>query len=165
MKYRLILAVSLCLAVSSCASKWTNEDLITKFEQLNFETRQDERGVVIMVPDVFFEFGEHELSDAAREKLELVANVLNNTKSDTRKILVEGHTDSRGTEEFNMQLSRKRAERVTSELTFSNVRPDRIVTEWVGESNPIAPNENEDGSDNPEGRELNRRVEVVVLNP
>jgi outer membrane protein OmpA-like peptidoglycan-associated protein len=120
---------------------------------------------VVLVPDVFFEFGKFELNDDARGKLELIANVINNTKTDERQILVEGHTDSIGSDEYNMNLSRQRAEAVTSELVFGNVRPDRVVTEWVGESRPIAPNENEDGSDNPEGRELNRRVEIVVLNP
>ncbi|MDH3693797.1 MAG: OmpA family protein [Gammaproteobacteria bacterium] len=165
MKYRVISTAFICLLISACASKWSNTDLISEFERLNFETRQDERGVVVLVPDVFFEFGKFDLNDDAREKLVLIANVINNTKTDERQILVEGHTDSIGSDEYNMNLSRERAEAVTSELMFGNVRPDRIVTEWVGESKPIALNENEDGSDNPEGRELNRRVEIVVLNP
>ncbi len=60
-----------------------------------------------------------------------------------------------------MMLSKRRAQTVREELIFSNVRPDRIVTQWVGESRPVAPNVNPDGSDNREGRQLNRRVEVV----
>ncbi len=165
MQIRVFVILAMCLAVSSCTSKLTNEDLVSEFERLNFQTMEDERGVVVLVPDVFFEFGKFDLSDEARGKLEIISNVINSNTSDTRKILVEGHTDSRGTEEFNMNLSRERAETVTNELTFGNVRPDRVVTEWVGESRPIAPNENADGSDNPEGRQANRRVEIVILNP
>ncbi len=155
-----------CLLLTSCASVQTvNQSLITEFDRMGLQTREDERGVVVLVPDVFFDFDSDVLNESARDKIQLVTAVLNNAKSLSRKILVEGHADAIGPDRYNMTLSQRRAETVKNELLFSNVRPDRIVMQWAGESRPVAPNVNPDGTDNREGRQLNRRVEVVVLNP
>ncbi|MDH3695651.1 MAG: OmpA family protein [Gammaproteobacteria bacterium] len=165
MNFHRIVVVVLCVLMTSCISKWTNRNIADDLEDLDLETREDERGLVVLLPDVFFEYGKFELSKDAQDKIERISELLNDEKAVERKILVEGHTDSHGSEEYNLELSRKRAEAVKSELMFGNVRPDRIETQWAGESKPMAANENPDGSDNPEGRQLNRRVEVVILNP
>jgi OOP family OmpA-OmpF porin len=81
-------------------------------------------------------------------------------------VTVEGYTDSRGTEARNLQLSRERAQTVKDWLIKNGgaLEPN-ISTKGFGEAYPVAPNTNENGSDNPIGRALNRRVSIVVENP
>ena len=73
------------------------------------------------------------------------------------EILVQGHTDSRGTDEYNLELSEKRAKSVFNQLVRNGVKSDRLVTMGLGESEPIATN------DTDEGRQQNRRVEIAVV--
>ncbi|GJL81659.1 MAG: hypothetical protein DHS20C01_12930 [marine bacterium B5-7] len=80
-----------------------------------------------------------------------------------RKFEVAGHTDSKGTDEYNDKLGQRRAIAVYEALTRSGVPANQLVIRSYGETQPIAPNANADGSDNPEGRALNRRVEIVEL--
>ena len=81
------------------------------------------------------------------------------------KVEVAGHTDSVGTDEYNQKLSERRAKAVYDYLTSNGVDAARLVGPvGYGESRPIAPNANEDGSDNPEGRAKNRRTELNVQN-
>jgi outer membrane protein OmpA-like peptidoglycan-associated protein len=70
-----------------------------------------------------------------------------------------------GTEDYNLDLARRRAESVAKELVYNQVAAERIEYFSYGEANPVAPNVASDGSDNPQGRTLNRRVEIVILNP
>ena len=81
------------------------------------------------------------------------------------KVEVAGHTDSKGTDAYNQALSERRASAVYDYLTSNGVDASRLVgPSGYGESRPIAPNSNEDGSDNPEGRARNRRTELNVQN-
>ncbi|WP_082010522.1 OmpA family protein [Novosphingobium malaysiense] len=80
-------------------------------------------------------------------------------------ITIWGHTDSRGTDTANMKASRERAEAVREYLATKDVADERMTVIPLGESRPVAPNRNLDGSDNPEGRAKNRRVEVRVEPP
>jgi OOP family OmpA-OmpF porin len=81
------------------------------------------------------------------------------------RVEVAGHTDSKGTDEYNQALSERRARAVYDYLTSHGVDAGRISgPTGYGESRPIAPNTNEDGSDNPEGRARNRRTELNVRN-
>ena len=81
------------------------------------------------------------------------------------KVEVAGHTDSKGTDAYNQALSERRARAVYDYLTSNGIDASRLVgPNGYGESRPIAPNENEDGSDNPEGRAKNRRTELNVQN-
>jgi outer membrane protein OmpA-like peptidoglycan-associated protein len=75
---------------------------------------------------------------------------------------VVGHTDSKGTDEYNMALGQRRADAVASELVALGFPSDAVVARSGGERYPLAANENEDGSDNPEGRQTNRRVSLIV---
>jgi outer membrane protein OmpA-like peptidoglycan-associated protein len=77
-------------------------------------------------------------------------------------IEVIGHTDSRGTDEYNVGLGQRRADAVASVLVFLGFPDTAVATSSGGEKFPLAHNENADGSDNPEGRQTNRRVELVV---
>jgi outer membrane protein OmpA-like peptidoglycan-associated protein len=77
--------------------------------------------------------------------------------------LIEGYTDSKGSDSYNLRLSDKRAASVKDWLVKKGgVGNKKMTTKGWGEANPVAPNENPDGSDNPEGRQKNRRVEITV---
>ena len=95
----------------------------------------------------------------AAQTLKSLAGVLNNAKVPTAHIY--GHTDSISDEAFNLQLSQERADAVSAELKKDGVSAILDATGY-GESKPVAPNENADGSDNPAGRALNRRVEIFI---
>jgi outer membrane protein OmpA-like peptidoglycan-associated protein len=77
-------------------------------------------------------------------------------------VRLDGHTDWFGTDEYNMVLSENRALSAYKYLIDKGISQDRIVNRWFGESMPAVPNANPDGSDNPENRQLNRRVEIKV---
>jgi outer membrane protein OmpA-like peptidoglycan-associated protein len=104
-----------------------------------------------------------ELIWEAHRQITSIATVLNNPRAVHRKVAVEGHTDARGGKEYNLRLARRRAETVARELIANGVNIERINIEEYGEQFPIAPNKNPDGTDRPEGRAQNRRVEVVIL--
>lgn len=117
--------------------------------------RADSRGVVVTLPGgVLFASGKSELLGTAKTKLSEVAAVL--AKDPNAKLTVEGYTDSRGSDEFNKELSEKRAEAVRSFLVSKGIPAANIVAEGHGEEKPIADNETA------EGRANNRRVEIVV---
>ena len=81
------------------------------------------------------------------------------------KVEVAGHTDSKGTDAYNQALSERRATAVYEYMTSNGIDASRLVgPNGYGESRPIAPNTNEDGSDNPDGRARNRRTELNVQN-
>ncbi|WP_253717005.1 OmpA family protein [Sphingomonas sp. AP4-R1] len=80
-------------------------------------------------------------------------------------ITLRGHSDTRGADADNLAASRKRAEAVGAYLVGKGVRPDRIDVVALGETRPIAPNAHLDGTDDPEGRAKNRRVDVVISLP
>jgi outer membrane protein OmpA-like peptidoglycan-associated protein len=121
--------------------------------------REDERGTVLTLNgSVLFATAKSDLLSSARERLDSVARALVDLDSDV-KFRIEGHTDSRGTEQYNEQLSRERAQSVADYLVSRQLEQSRIDTVGLGESQPIASN------DTPEGRANNRRVEIVIQDP
>ena len=117
-------------------------------------------GTVITLEDsVLFDFGSSELRGEATSTLTNLAAVLKDSKAP--KVQVQGHTDSVSDDAFNQKLSEQRAQAVSSALKSDGVTAT-IESVGYGETKPVAPNENPDGSDNPGGRRLNRRVEVFV---
>ena len=81
------------------------------------------------------------------------------------QIIVEisSHTDSKGNDNYNMKLSQRRAESVVNYLVSKGIKAERLKAKGYGESKPVAPNEKPDGSDNPEGRALNRRTDFKII--
>lgn len=140
-----------------------NRELLEELKRQHLEARETERGVVVNLPDVLFDFGRADLTSAAHGKVRDIAAVLNN-QAQGRRIAVEGHTDSIGSEAFNQRLSERRAEAVARALESAGVSGERITTRGYGKHYPVAPNTNPDGTDNPAGRAKNRRVEVVIEN-
>lgn len=140
-----------------------NRQLLEELKRQNLEARETERGVVVNLPDVLFEFGKADLTGDARTKVDSIGDVLNN-QAKGRRVSIEGHTDSIGGDAFNQRLSERRAENVARTLEGSGVGGQRLTTKGYGKRYPMAPNTNTDGTDNPAGRSKNRRVEVVIEN-
>ena len=117
-------------------------------------------GTLITLEDgVLFDFGKSDIRADAAQTLGKLATVLTNAKVPAAHVY--GHTDSVSDEAFNQQLSEARANAVSGELKKEGVTATMDATGY-GESKPVAPNENADGSDNPAGRALNRRVEIFI---
>jgi outer membrane protein OmpA-like peptidoglycan-associated protein len=114
--------------------------------------------------DLLFDYDKALLKSEAEQALKKVAIVL--AQFPESHVTVEGYTDSKGTEARNIQLSRERAQAVKDWLVKNGGALERSVsTKGFGEAYPVAPNTHENGSDNPIGRALNRRVSIVVENP
>lgn len=125
-------------------------------EQLNLvlETRETARGLVINMPDVLFAFNRSELKAEAREKLAKVSGIL--LAQPGLALEVEGHTDSVGSNEYNQGLSERRAASARDFLVQQGVSGTAIASRGFGEERPVASNETASG------RQLNRRVEILV---
>jgi len=117
--------------------------------------REDARGLVITLPgQVLFATGKSALLSSSRQKLNEVADVLKDQQD--RSIVVEGHTDSTGTDAKNDTLSQQRADSVKDYLVNRGVPSERITTRGFGASHPVTSN------DSAEGRANNRRVEIII---
>lgn len=124
--------------------------------------RETPRGIVLTLPEAYFAYRSAELEPRARLAVERIARVLSHPGARTRRIILEGHADDIGTTGYNLTLSRRRAETVARELIARGIRRDRVTVAAFGETRPVAPNRHADGSDNPDGRARNRRVEAVI---
>jgi outer membrane protein OmpA-like peptidoglycan-associated protein len=127
--------------------------LLTQFN-LILATRDTARGLVVNMSDVLFDSGKYTLRPLAREKLAKISGIV--LAYPTLRLAVEGNTDSVGTEMFNQQLSEQRAQGVRTYLTQQGVPESSTTAAGFGKSRPIASNETS------EGRQQNRRVELVV---
>ena len=116
----------------------------------------------IIIPNIYFDFDSDVLTKTSKSVLDTTILEL---LVDNPLIIVEisTHTDSKGSDKYNLSLSQKRAESVTKYLVSQGIAKKRLKSKGYGELKPIAPNENEDGTDNPEGREKNRRCEFEVI--
>jgi len=121
---------------------------------LILETRDTARGLVVNMSDVLFDSGKYTLRPLAREKLAKISGIV--LAYPSLKLAVEGNTDSVGTELFNQDLSEKRAEGVRTYLTQQGVPEGSTTATGFGKTRPIASN------DTSEGRQQNRRVELIV---
>lgn len=103
---------------------------------------------------LLFKLNSADLSEDAKNELQKVGNILN--KYPDTQILLEGHTDDTGSDAYNMKLSERRAEAVSSYLVTQNLSSSRLKTKWYGEAQPKFPNDSE------ANREKNRRVEIGI---
>ena len=118
------------------------------------EARETERGLLVTLGDVLFQTGRSELQPVAAPRLDKLAGFLRQFPE--KKLLIEGYTDSVGSDQMNMELSQRRAESIKSALVQRGVDPSRMTIGAYGKSYPVASNQT------PDGRQLNRRVEVIV---
>jgi outer membrane protein OmpA-like peptidoglycan-associated protein len=117
-----------------------------------------EQTTVTLAADVLFAFDKADLTPAARSRLDELASDLD--ELGPRTVTITGHTDARGEPAYNLDLSQRRAGAVRDALAGRLGGDFTFEVTGRGEDDPVAPNENADGSDNPEGRALNRRVEI-----
>lgn len=124
--------------------------------QLNtiLQTRDSARGLIINMSDVLFDPGSFTLRAGAREKLAKISGIV--MAHPSLNLQIEGHTDSVGGDEYNQTLSERRAAAVKDYLVQQGVASSAVVSKGFGKTQPVA------GNDTPEGRQRNRRVELVV---
>ena len=116
--------------------------------------RQDARGTIVSLADILFDFNKATLRRDVEFNLVKIATILN--QYDEMNVLVEGHTDAIGTDEYNLTLSKKRAQAVSDFLASQGVKPGRLSWEGYGKTRPVADNATD------EGRQKNRRVDLVI---
>lgn len=119
------------------------------------DLRETQRGLVISLSDILFDVGKSTLKPGSQASIGRIAVVLRQYPQ--HQILVEGHTDATGSDEFNLGLSQDRAHAVRLALVEGGVDASKITAEGFGESRPVASN------DTPAGRQQNRRVEIVIV--
>lgn len=110
---------------------------------------------------VLFEYNEFFIRDDMKKQLDNIADLLK--KDNQTKLQIDGHADSKGSSEYNLSLSKRRANAVRNYLLISGIAPERLIVLAEGEKLPVAPNTRDNGKDNPEGRTLNRRVELTLI--
>lgn len=141
----------------------TNAEIVEELRGRAYEASETVPGVVVNLPDVYlFAFGSSEIGPEGKAKLRELAAYLNRPEIAPRRLMVEGHTDSIGTDAANQALSERRAGAVRAELLSGAVEASRIQAIGYGESRPVTPNVGPDGADNPAGRARNRRVEILI---
>jgi outer membrane protein OmpA-like peptidoglycan-associated protein len=117
-------------------------------------------GSKIVLNNIFFDFDKATLRDISKVELEKLTKLLElNSKM---SVEISGHTDAKGNEDYNLKLSQDRAQAVVNYLINKGIDKNRMVAKGYGKSKPVAQNYNPDGSENPEGMQLNRRVELKV---
>jgi outer membrane protein OmpA-like peptidoglycan-associated protein len=124
-------------------------------ELSELKAKQTDRGLVLNLSDVLFAAGKAEVAPGGQRSIDQLAEFLK--RYPQRRVLIEGHTDNIGNEDFNIKLSQQRAEGVRNLLVSKGVAADRITARGYGPKYPIVEN------DTSVGRQQNRRVEVLVL--
>ncbi|HQW92025.1 MAG TPA: OmpA family protein [Ferruginibacter sp.] len=120
-----------------------------------------EIGQVFRLNNVFFDFDKYDLRPESYVELDRVVGFLNEYPN--IEIEMSAHTDSKGADDYNMTLSDNRARSVMDYIISRGIAKTRIISQGYGETKPVAGNSHADGTDNPEGRQLNRRVEFKIL--
>ncbi|MEA3178791.1 MAG: hypothetical protein QOI59_2314 [Gammaproteobacteria bacterium] len=132
----------------------TQAQLANAQQQLaDLQAKQTDRGVVVTLGDVLFDTGQATLKPGASLAMNRLATFLSSNPQ--TKVLIEGHTDSRGGEDYNIGLSERRARAVATELESRGISAGQVQTLGRGKAYPVASN------DTAEGRQQNRRVEIV----
>ena len=136
------------------------EDTGGKVQNLDIkETPTEVR--IELAADVLFDFDKADLLPKAQQTLEAAAQLIRDrAKGEVR---IDGYTDAKGSDSYNQKLSERRAEAVKAWfVNQGKIQNVKFATQGLGAKNPVAPNSKPDGSDNPDGRQKNRRVEITI---
>jgi len=118
-------------------------------------------GAKVVLNNIFFDFDKAVLHSYSNVELNRVYDFL--IKHPNLSIEIAGYTDSKGDDEYNKKLSTERAMAVVNYLLEKGIKKERLIGVGRGKADPLAPNQNADGSDNPDGRQMNRRVELKII--
>jgi outer membrane protein OmpA-like peptidoglycan-associated protein len=142
-------------------------DLVFKVEDIggkvaDLQLKETDTEIRIeLAADVLFDFDKADIKSDARNALKQVGDVVK--EKGKGAVRIEGHTDSKGSDAYNQKLSERRANSVRDSLVKNEgIKNVRFATTGLGAKKPAVPNTKPDGSDDPEGRQKNRRVEIVV---
>lgn len=124
-------------------------------------TKKFKPGDKIILERIYFDFDKDDIREESVVELSKLYYFM--TSNPDMIVEVAGHTDSRGTDEYNLDLSKRRAKSVQKWLSTRGIKSKRVETKGYGEAKPIADNVKPDGSDDPEGRQMNRRIELTIL--
>ena len=141
-------------AAKAAKAKAESDKLMKELASL--KAQQTERGIVLTIGDVLFATGKADLSASAKKSVGTLAEFLQ--ENPNRNVLIEGHTDSVGADDYNLALSQRRADSVKDHLLENGVYAGRITAVGYGKKYPVASN------DTAAGKAQNRRVDVVILN-
>ena len=142
------------------AARLKAEEAMAQNKQLESEltelkAKQTEKGIVLTLGDILFETGKANLMPGAMHSIDILADFLK--KYPKRNVLIEGFTDSTGSETYNLGLSQRRADSVRDALTARGIAAERITAKGYGKRFPVASNSTS------AGRQQNRRVEITIL--
>ena len=164
----LLAAAVLAVATSPAAAQEARDihtrvvDIEVTVSSLDDSVRETEAGPEVrfrLAADVLFAFDSARLDAGARSRLAQVAARLH--REQPRRVQIVGHTDSKGSDAYNLRLSQRRSDAVRAALVRSLAsEAPAFDVRGRGEADPVAPNSRPDGSDNPRGRARNRRVEI-----
>ena len=115
----------------------------------------------ITLKNIYFDFNSDSLKAESKFELDTLNQILVDNPNFT--IEIGAHTDDVGKSDYNLTLSQKRAQSVVNYLIAKGINQNRLIAQGYGLTKPIAPNKNEDGTDNPEGRQLNRRIVFKIV--
>lgn len=143
------------LAAANAKSRHDQEVIAQQEQQLkDLNAKKTARGLVITLGDVLFSTNKAQLKSGGMRNMQKLADFLN--KYPQHKVLIEGYTDSSGSEGLNQKLSERRAMSVKTALIGMGISNDRISTQGYGEAFPVA------GNDTASSRQMNRRVEIIL---
>jgi len=143
-------------AEAQLASRTEEVDALRR-QLAELNAKKTDRGLVITLGDVLFETGKADLKSGATGNLYKLAGLL--AQYPERSLVIEGHTDNIGSDSYNQGLSQNRADSVKVFLLNQGIATNRITAYGKGESSPVADNSSE------AGRQMNRRVEVIIATP
>lgn len=138
---------------------YTRTEIVVDVDMVPIEVSE---GEYFVIRNIFYDYGKHDLRRESQVELQRLYGLMDKNPG----LLVEiiGHTDALGSVQFNQKLSENRSKSAIDYLVSLGIGQNRFVSKGAGKSQFIAINQNPDGSDNPEGRQLNRRVEIKLLN-
>lgn len=138
----------------------SEQNMITLINELD-EVIKIAENENFVISKIFYDYKSSDVNVMAAKELDKLVVILN--KNNDVRIELTSHTDSKGGNEYNLRLSHERAQKARSYIIAKGINSNRITAKGLGETQPVAPNENKDGTDNPAGRAKNRRTEFKII--